>query len=273
MKTALMWPADILTVHKRAILESFRSLEEEFGRRLLGLLIAGSMARFETDEFSDIDLFVVFDGNWYQHRRFLMHGINVDLFINCRGRLHEAIDRGNEVLVDSYSQGWILYDPMNIVAALQARAGAIRAVLPRRPSREAMFAYTQRLRDSLRSFTRQIKKGDNVAAAFHLHHVIADGIGAFYFLAPRWRPSRKAQLHDLLVANLKISQLVNELLRPTKDIGCKAELAQEFVEAIFELDPQAKSCNETPKFLFQPQRAKAVNFSEPPIQVVLPAEE
>jgi predicted nucleotidyltransferase len=270
LELALTWPDGIAASHRRAIEQVARDLSEEFGPRLSGLLIAGSVAREEADAFSDVDLFVAFDGDWRQRRRRRVLGVDIDLFINCRDRLEKAIGNGNEVLVNSFAEGWVLYDPDQFITELQVLASNRRRARQDVNKGEA-FAHTQRLFDCLKVFRRLLER-DHIDAALQLNYLITFGLTDYYFFSRRWRPSRKAILADLAVAAPEFHKIACDILDPALPIGEKAVVAEQFIDAILAFDPETRTRMEGPRSTFKPQGSQSVTIGEATIRLPAPRE-
>jgi len=250
-RAPLDWPEEVSSDHKKAIHTAAQDLQNEFGPRLLGLLLAGSVARFEADEYSDIDLLAIIDSNWYQRRQLRVAGVDVDLFIDCRDRVAYALTSGgNDALVESYADGWVLYDPDQQVSRFQMTAAAIRRGVRRFRQGGELFAHATRVTNALKSYLRTASS-DDPNSVLQLHYLIANGLTAYYVFARRWLPSKKGLLNDLRGAAPEFYDLVANLLSVATMPSHKIALAQKFVATILDLDPAASASKESQKFFFK----------------------
>jgi predicted nucleotidyltransferase len=109
---------------EKALGEVTRRLQDEFGDRLLGLLLAGSYAYGEPMATSDIDLYVVIDEPWRQRRNLVVGGMPVELFINPPQKLsNEIVEAGSTT--EMFARGRAVYDPRGVIARLQAEAVSV----------------------------------------------------------------------------------------------------------------------------------------------------
>jgi hypothetical protein len=245
---------------------------EEFGPRLLGLLLAGSLVRSTADDFSDVDLVVVFNGDWHQRRRVVLLGVDVDLMINCRDQLFDVITHErNDAYIESLAEGSILCDTRGCLAELQALASSARNAPRRASAANGAYAHVQRLNSVLKSYFRCAETG-STDAAFQLHLLIMNGISAYYFFARRWRPSRNVLLSDLQANAPTLYESLEALFDPSRPVEAKLFLAQRFVEAIYAFDPAACLSNQSAKFVFKPPRTGVIRSGESVISVTTPLE-
>ena len=246
----LNFPGDIQREHKLAIEQAASLLQIELGAHLVGLLIAGSIVTTQADRFSDVDLFVAFEGDWCQRRRAMINGIEVDFFVECNEHLMEEIGTGrNEILIETYSKGSILYDPRGFVAKLQKAAQEGRRRFFAKIG-DHYFVDAQRLLDSLKSFLRFVDR-NQIDETFHMQRLLTDGFNAYYHFAHRWRPSAKYILADILANEPNLySHALSLLVAAGVE---KARAANDFVDFIFSFEPTARAITAGPKVAFRSQ--------------------
>jgi predicted nucleotidyltransferase len=93
----------------------------EFGDDLLGVLATGSRVHGTPGPTSDLDVHVLIAQPRRQRRNIVLHGVEVELFINPPFQIRRYFgDRG--VDEHMFTFGRAIYDPQGVVAELQAEA-------------------------------------------------------------------------------------------------------------------------------------------------------
>jgi predicted nucleotidyltransferase len=247
-------PPRIAATHKAALQSCADALAEEFDFRLLGLLLAGSVARSTADMFSDIDLYAVLDINWHQRRRPEVHGVTIDLFLGRPEMLVDMVVKRKDACVHSFATGWNVYDPYHVIDELQCLAFEVYQMPSRGFDGSGMFLAVQRLNDSLRKFIR-LKDKTGVHAAFDAQFLVRTGLDAYYCLSGRWRPSRGDILDDLREHAPSIYASIATLLTSPRGEN-KERAAIRLVDDIFSLRPEARHTSESRRGRFKLTRKR-----------------
>ncbi|MGH2760071.1 MAG: hypothetical protein ACRDKJ_10990, partial [Actinomycetota bacterium] len=172
-----------------------RRLQDEFGDRLLGLLLAGSYAYGEPMATSDIDLYVVVDVAWRQRRNLVIDGVPVELFINPPHKLsNEIIEAGSAT--DMFARGRVLYDPRGVVGRLQAEARSVaeqpRAIPHGDDLERLRYMVTDTTQDA---YDLLVADDDGFEVA--LYDAMRWVLEAYYRLTGRRMPKPKYVIRDL----------------------------------------------------------------------------
>lgn len=219
--------------YERALAIVVERLKDEFGERLLGLLVAGSYAYGEPMATSDIDLYVVVDEPWRQRRNFVVDGVDVELFINPPHKLSgEIIQAGSTT--DMFARGRTLHDPRGVVAELVAEAKAVEE----RPRPIPLGDDLERLRYMVTDTTKDaydlLEAGDE-GFELALFDALRWTLRAYYQLSGRREPKPKYVGRDLRSREPALADVVSRILDPSSPRAERWELLDAVAREV--LDP------------------------------------
>ena len=181
--------------YEQALAVVTQRLRDEFGDRLLGVLLAGSYAYGEPMATSDLDLYVVVDEPWRQRRNLVVEGVPVELFINPPHKLsNEIVEAGSTT--DMFARGRSVYDPRGVVAGMQAEARSV-AEQPRAiPYGDDLERLRYMVTDTTRDAYDLLAAGDDgfELAMFDAMRWVLE---AYYGLTGRRMPKLKYVVRDL----------------------------------------------------------------------------
>jgi Nucleotidyltransferase domain len=175
-------------------------LEVEFGPDLLGVAAGGSRLRGEGNANSDIDVVVVIAQPRRQRRNIVLHGVEVEMFINPLFQIHrylrEDYDDGRGLMQHLLSTAQIVFDPRGAMEALQREAIALwqAGPAPLAPHERA-WAMRYAAADGLRDIWDV--RDDPLRAAYLLGEQLPRVISNHYRIAGRWLVKPKRVLLDL----------------------------------------------------------------------------
>ncbi|MEX2394713.1 MAG: nucleotidyltransferase domain-containing protein [Actinomycetota bacterium] len=196
--------------YDRALSTAVEQLKDEFGEKLLGLLVAGSYAYGEPMATSDIDMFVVVDEHWRQRRNLVIDGVEVELFINPPHRLSAEIMKG-ESATDMFARGRAIYDPRGAVGRLVAEAKALNDQPRPIPLGDDLWNLRYRVTDTTKDAFDLLEAEDD-GFEFALNHALHWTLEAYYQLAGRRMPKAKYVDSDLREREPALGEVVRSIL-------------------------------------------------------------
>jgi hypothetical protein len=173
-------------------------LRTEFANSLLAVVLAGSAAHPATlRPSSDIDLFAIVAVDWFQRRRLLRGGVDVDLFVECPARLDVLISPvGNVAYLSALSDGRILADTNEIALRYVSIARQIYRSFTPLPTDADRFMLRLRARTMLDN-VRTLLLADPESARFLLIDLAAWAPQAAVCARGGWSPSEKASIRTM----------------------------------------------------------------------------
>lgn len=185
-------------------------LKEEFGDRLLGLLLAGSYVYGEPMATSDLDLFVVVDEPWRQRRNLVVDGVDVELFINPPHKISGEIMKGDSA-TDMFARGRVILDPHGIVAGLVAEAKAVEERPRPIPLGDELLRLRYMVTDTTKDAYDLLKAGDD-GFELALSDALQQTLQAYYRLTGRRVPKPKYVSQDLRGRESAFASVVSQIL-------------------------------------------------------------
>ncbi len=166
-------------------------LRAEFGAGLLGVLATGSHIHGTPGPNSDLDAHVVIEAARRQRRNILLHGVEVEMFLNPPFRVRGYFAERHVGTLHMFAFGRPIDDPLGVVAQLQAEARAIwdAGPAPLPPGEAWLPRYF--LADLLRDLA---DIGDNPAnASLQIGRIVELALMTHYRINRRWpaKPTRR----------------------------------------------------------------------------------
>ncbi len=209
-------PPFVLERHRVTIEMLASDLQDEFGPRLLGLLIGGSVGRGTAASTSDIDVFALVDVTWHQRRRRRVGDVQVDLFLDPPARVERLVARdAGAVLLDNYANGWIAYDPHGYVARICESARDRYARGRTRATPVELFAMRSRCNDLLAHQRDALAAGDELGFAYLAAALATYAVEAYYRVNGLWDPPPKGRMASLERADRVFCGALRRLLDGT----------------------------------------------------------
>lgn len=208
------------------------SLKDEFGDRLLGLLVSGSFAYGEPMATSDIDLHVVIDEPWRQRRNLVIDGVDVELFINPAPKLSSEIMEAGST-TEMFARGTIVFDPRGVVSRLVSEAKNV-SELPRPiplgdELERVRYMATDTVKDAFDLLDAQ-DEGFEVA----LYNALDWTIDAYYKLAGRRKPKPKYLLRDIRSREPALADAIHRVYDTTAGRRERYELVDALMREVLE---------------------------------------
>jgi hypothetical protein len=194
-------------------------LRAEFGDDLLGLLATGSRIHGTPGPTSDLDAHVLIAQPRRQRRNIILDGVEVEMFINPPFQIRRYFsDRG--VDEHMFTFGRAIYDPLGVVAGLQAAARERWEAGP--PPFEQTWMPRYFAADLLRDL-EDVAECDEATANLLIAQITEQLIGSHYRLNRRWPVKLKRRLADLERWDAEAAQLARAaLLQAPLDIRRRA---------------------------------------------------
>jgi predicted nucleotidyltransferase len=183
-------------------------LRAEFGDDLLGVLATGSRVHSTPGPTSDLDVHVLIAQPRRQRRNIVLHGVEVELFINPPFQIRRYFgDRG--VDEHMFTFGRAIYDPQGVVAELQAEARVRWQAGPPRVADAWMHRYAPA--DLLRDL-EDVGAGDAATSNLLIARIVDMLLDSHYRLNRRWPAKPKRRLADLEGWDAHAAQLARAAL-------------------------------------------------------------
>ena len=195
---------------ERALDTIVARMRDEFGDRLLGLLLGGSYAYGEPMATSDIDLYVVVDEPWRQRRNLRIDGVDVELFINPPHKLsNEIVEAGSTT--EMFARGRVLHDERGVVKRLVDEARGV-AELPRPiPLGDELLQLRYMVTDTTKD-AYDLLEADDDGFDLAVHNALDWTLGAYYQLTGRRRPKPKYVMRDLRDREPMLAEVVQRIV-------------------------------------------------------------
>jgi hypothetical protein len=152
----------------------------------------------------------------------------------------------DDVLVENYADGWIVYDPDDVVEEIQSVAKLVLAQPWRAPTHLEVFVSSNQLKDTLKAFLKSSGMG-YVAQRYLLNRFIEAAISAYYLFARRIRPAPKLVPADLALRAEDVYHHLSTLLAASGATAEQLEAAELLCDAVFARCESARSCFFGPK--------------------------
>jgi len=171
-------------------------LQAEFGATLLGVLASGSRIHGTPSATSDLDSHVLISSPRRRRRNFLLHGLEIEMFINPPQRIPAYFNDGRPVTLHMFAFGQAIYDPQGIVADLQAQARTLwnagPPLIP--PSLDWHHRYVAA---DLTNDLLDLGDDDDSSANLLIGKLVEHLLATHYGLQRRWLAKPKRLLTDL----------------------------------------------------------------------------
>lgn len=182
-----------LPVHYHAAARSAIDLIFDLPVTIRAVTLSGSIVRGEGQPLSDLDIWVVIDGDRRQRICRLLDGVPCEIFLNPEDRIltyfEEEPATGACSSVGLTLDGHVLHDPDGVAARLRERAGAVRDAGPT-VDHERLRLDRYHAVDSLDN-ARDMHPADPITAGFFLADALQRALKVAYLDAGRWIPRTK----------------------------------------------------------------------------------
>jgi predicted nucleotidyltransferase len=216
-----------------------RTLQDEFGADLLGILATGSRIHGTPGPSSDLDAHIVIARHQRQRRNLVHAGVELELFINppFQVRRYFADERG--VDPHMWTFGRIIYDPRGTMAELQREARAIWEAGPPQIAERDRWMHRYAAADLLRDIM-DVAPHDEVTAALILHKLVEQLLMTHARVYGHWLSKSKRRLNDLEQWDATAARLAREAVGTESlqtRIAAAAQLAAHVLEPLGGLMP------------------------------------
>jgi predicted nucleotidyltransferase len=256
--------------YEQALATVTQQLKEEFGDRLLGLMLAGSYAYGEPMATSDVDLYVVIDESWRQRRNRRVHGVDVELFINPPQKLSaEIVEAGSTM--DMFARGRALYDPRGVLATLIGEAKAV-AELPRPiPLGDELERLRYMTTDTVKDAYDLLQASDE-GFELALYNALDWTLDAYYKLAGRRKPKPKYVLNDVRRREPALADAIHRIVDSAAPQRERWELLDALSREVLQHvgGPLVESATTPERVVPEPVVAHIEGVELPPEDIVVP---
>jgi predicted nucleotidyltransferase len=238
-------------------------LKDEFGNRLLAVILTGSLATTTgVRSSSDIDIFAIVATEWFQRRWFVRDTVEVDLFVEPRRRLDILLrPGGNVAYVHALAGGVALFDRNGTAEHYIALARFVHGAAAPRPTAADIFMVRLRAR-SLIDKIRELIDTDALAARYVLVDLAAWAPQAAYSARGGWTPSTKAMMRGVTSAFPDLYQLLVPMLDERLSLGERLRATEFFYCALLGDDLLTTEEFTGPQAFIAPQRRVVVGDGE-----------
>lgn len=238
-------------------------LKDEFGDRLLAVILTGSLATATgIRSSSDVDMFAIVATEWFQRRRFVRDGVEVDLFVEPKPRLDMLVrPGGNVAYVHALGAGVALFDRDGSGEHYIARARFVHGSAAPQPTVADIFMVRLRAR-SLIDKIRDLIESDPQAARYVLVDLAAWAPQAAYSARGGWSPSTKAMMREMGSAFPDLYRLVVPMLNERLSLAERLRATESYYCALLGEDLLTTDEFTGPKAFLPPQRRVVVGDGE-----------
>jgi hypothetical protein len=188
-------PPNLSAAHRTALESLAIGLEHEFGARLYGILVGGSVGRGTATDASDLDIFVLLMGERYHRQRRILGDVEVDLFFDPPQKVfHQIATRQNPVRIENYAFGWICYDPHGSVAELKRAAQDAYERGPRPVTPPELFLAESRCRDALAAIALAVDDADQWSVDYLCALLGSRAVTWYFTVFEIWDPPPKRRM-------------------------------------------------------------------------------
>ena len=193
------------------------ALEYVFDTRddVIAINLAGSVASGEADARSDIDLYIIIEGEKRHRDQRLFGGVPVEMFFNPEERARRALEQdqleGRAPGVALMAFGHIIYDPEGVFAKLRLEALEVMERGPAVPEETITFRrYTavDQLDDAI-----DVADRDPVTARMLATEAVSQAIAVWFVERGGWTPRAKDRLAELRRVDPEAADAVEQFIR------------------------------------------------------------
>ncbi len=165
----------------------------EYPSRTLAVTLSGSVALGRGDPHSDLDLWVVIEGEHRQRVQRRLDGVPCELFFNPESTIRSYFERevaeGRPSSMRLTLDGHVLFDPDGVAERLREKARQLLDAGPRVPS-ETITYRTYSAVDGLDN-GRDVHDRDPLMSSIMTAGAVREALGLAYLLNDRWEPRLK----------------------------------------------------------------------------------
>ncbi|HYZ93274.1 MAG TPA: nucleotidyltransferase domain-containing protein [Actinomycetota bacterium] len=255
--------------YEQALATVTQQLKDEFGDRLIGLLLSGSYAYGEPMATSDVDLYVVIDEPWRQRRNLVVDGVDVELFINPPEKLSSEIVEAGSTM-EMFARGRIIHDPRGTVATLVGEAKTV-ADMPRPiPLGDELERLRYMATDTVKD-AYDLLEADDEGLELAMHNALDWTLDAYYKLAGRRRPKPKYVMRDLRSREPALADAARRIIDSAAPPRERWELLDALSKEVLEHvgGPLVESATTPQRVVLEPVVAHIEGVELPPEDIVV----
>lgn len=203
-----------------ALREAIESVEGDFSP-ILGIIAAGSIMRGEGDEYSDIDLFVIFEGDYRQLIHKWFNGVPVQIFANPPQRIPQYFEEqskrldGGPSTAHMLATGFVVYDNDPRIEQIQAQA---KQHLETKPQyNEGAVQHLRYSAADLIENMLDLKERDPDMAIIMFNTALPRMLRYYFLKQNRYIPRHKDIMKIIREENPQLAKLIHETLVASGD--------------------------------------------------------
>ncbi len=221
----------LASAHAPTISHVVRTMKDEFGSRLMGVLWTGSRAYGEAWPNSDWDFFVLHADLWRQRRLLKVGDSTIELFINPPDQIRWEFAASQSATIGMFARGRIVYDVDGQTAQLQAEASRLWKQAPKPWSREKQDQWRYDILDLLQDI-EDILAEDPDAAAYLMGLAMQKIVEGYYGANGFYEPKAKYVLADLARRHPEMAFQFRMIISGRQSLLGRYHALRQLVEAV-----------------------------------------
>lgn len=181
---------------------------------VIAINLAGSVPRGEADDRSDLDLYVIIDGDLRHRDQRIFSGVPVEMFFNPESRARKSFEedrlQGRAPGIALMAFGHIVYDPAGVFARLREDALAAMEAGPAVPEDQVTmrkYGAVDQLDNAL-----DVAERDPALARMLATEAVAQAIAVWFIERGGWMPRAKDRLEALRRVDPEAADAVEEFM-------------------------------------------------------------
>lgn len=208
-----------------------RTMKDEFGSRLVGVLWTGSRAYGEARPNSDWDFFVLHQDLWRQRRLLKVGDSTIELFINPPDQIRREFAASESATIGMFARGRIVHDANGRMEQLQEEASQLWRGAPRPWTREEQDQWRYEILDLLQDIEDMLAE-DPDAAAYLMGIAMQKVTEGYYRVNGFYEPKAKYVLADLAPRHPELTFQLRMIISGRQSLIARYQALRQLVEAV-----------------------------------------
>lgn len=208
-----------------------RTMRDEFGADLIGVLWTGSRAYGESWPNSDWDFFVIHHDLWRQRRLYKVGESIIELFINPPDQLWRELAEADPATVGMLARGQIVMDHDQCLSDLQEAAQRLWSGSPLPWTSDQQDRWRYEMLDLLQDIDDVLAE-DPDAASYLMGLAVQKAVEGYYRANLWWEPKAKYVLADLAQRHPEIAFQLRLIVGGRQSLTARYQALVQLVEAV-----------------------------------------